>query len=61
MMKRYGEALADFNRAIELNPSDSWAIAKRGNTYLVMMRYGKALADLKRNLELVFSGRTPRF
>ena len=27
---RYDEALADFTRAIELDPSDAWAIASRG-------------------------------
>jgi tetratricopeptide (TPR) repeat protein len=55
-MKCYDQALADYNRAIELNPSHSWVIAGRGHTYLVMRRYGKALADLKRGLKLVFSG-----
>ena len=32
-MGRYDEALADFNRAIELDPSSAWAIAGRGETY----------------------------
>src|SRR5262249_44891953 len=32
LMERYEEALSDFNRAIELDPSDSWAIAHRGET-----------------------------
>ena len=32
-MGRYDEALADFNRAIELDPSDAWAIGSRGQTY----------------------------
>ena len=28
---RYEEALADFTRAIELDPGDAWAIASRGS------------------------------
>ena len=32
-MGRYEEALADFNRAIELDPDDAWAIGSRGQTY----------------------------
>jgi hypothetical protein len=46
-MQRYDEALADLNRAIELNPSLPYAITGRGNTYWRMRRYGKALADLR--------------
>jgi tetratricopeptide (TPR) repeat protein len=44
--------LADFNRAIELNPGYAWAIARRGDTYRLMERYDEALADLNRALEL---------
>jgi tetratricopeptide (TPR) repeat protein len=55
-MKRYDEALADHNRAVELDPSHIWVIASRGHTYLVMRRFGKALADLKRGLKIAFSG-----
>jgi regulator of sirC expression with transglutaminase-like and TPR domain len=39
------EALADFNRAIELDPDDRWAIGRRGEIYREMDRYGEALAD----------------
>jgi tetratricopeptide (TPR) repeat protein len=52
-MKRYEEALADFNRAIELNPDYNWAIAHRGVTYRFLGEtyYTKALADLDRAIE----------
>ena len=47
-MGRYGEALADYSRAIELDPRNAWAIASRGETYGRMGRYDEALADLTR-------------
>ena len=47
-MGKYQEALADFDRAIELKPDDAWAIASRGETYRLMGRYEEALADFNR-------------
>ncbi|MGK7907510.1 MAG: tetratricopeptide repeat protein, partial [Synechococcus sp.] len=49
---RYEEALADYNRAIELNPDDAWAIGSRGQAYRAMERYDEALEDFTRALEL---------
>src|SRR5258708_34446910 len=43
LRKRYDEALADFNRAIELNPGYTSAIASRGQVYQAMQRYEEAL------------------
>jgi tetratricopeptide (TPR) repeat protein len=51
-MERYPEALADFDRAIELDPKYTWAIARRGVTYRGMERYPEALADFDRAIEL---------
>jgi tetratricopeptide (TPR) repeat protein len=51
-MERYDEALADLNRAIELDPSYAWAIGSHGQTYQAMERYDEALADLNRAIEL---------
>ena len=51
-MQRYDEALADYNRAIELDPSDVFTIIGRSQTYRAMRRYGKALADLRRAAKL---------
>ena len=45
-------ALADLNQAIELDPADASAIARRGETYRRMERYDEALADLNRAIEL---------
>jgi tetratricopeptide (TPR) repeat protein len=49
---RYEDALADFNRLIELDPNDAWAIARRAETYQALERYEDALADLDRAIEL---------
>ena len=51
-MERYPEALEDFDRAIELNPKLNWAIARRGQTYLMLKLYNEALADLNRAINL---------
>ncbi|MFD9223432.1 tetratricopeptide repeat protein [Streptomyces sp. NPDC060064] len=49
---RTDEALADFTRAIELDPDDSAAVAGRGLTCLRMGRFDEALADFTRAIEL---------
>src|SRR5580692_2071286 len=60
---RYDKALADFDRAIELDAAYGPAIAGRGVTYRAMGRYDQALADFDRAIELgaadgwVFAGR----
>jgi tetratricopeptide (TPR) repeat protein len=46
------QALTDFNRAIELDPTYDWAIAHRGETYRQSERYEDALADLNRAITL---------
>ena len=52
LMGRHGEALADFTRAIELNPAYGLALSSRGETYRLMGRYDEALSDLTRAIEL---------
>jgi tetratricopeptide (TPR) repeat protein len=49
---RNEDALADFNRVINLDPSLAWAIGSRGQTYLAMGRYDDALADFNKAIEL---------
>ena len=51
-MGRCDEALADYSRAIELDPGFQWAIVNRGVTYRQMRRFDEALADLNRAVEL---------
>ena len=38
--------MADFDRAIELDPGDAWVAARRGQTYGQKSKYEEALADL---------------
>jgi tetratricopeptide (TPR) repeat protein len=47
-MRRCDEALADLDRAIELDPGNADAFVDRAKIYWRMKRYGKALAELKR-------------
>jgi len=49
---RNDEALADFSRAIELDPSLAWAIGSRGQAYRDLERYDDAVADFSRAIEL---------
>jgi tetratricopeptide (TPR) repeat protein len=51
-MERYDQALADYDRAIELDPDLDWVIADRGDTFRAMGRYDEALADFNRAIEL---------
>jgi tetratricopeptide (TPR) repeat protein len=51
-MKRYDEALADYTRAIELDPSDAEFFGSRGQAYQAIGRYDEALADFNRAIEL---------
>jgi tetratricopeptide (TPR) repeat protein len=50
--KWYDEAVADFDRAIELRPDLDWAIASRGEARRQMARYAEALVDFDRALEI---------
>jgi tetratricopeptide (TPR) repeat protein len=51
-MEHDDEALADLNRAIELDPADASALVDRGETYQAMGRSEEALADYDRAIEL---------
>jgi tetratricopeptide (TPR) repeat protein len=52
LLSRYDDALADFNRAIELDPEDAWAISLRGAIYHDLGHYDEAFADASRAVEL---------
>ena len=52
MMEQYDRALADFDRAIELDPHYAWAIACRGVTHRRLKQYDRALADFERAIRL---------
>ena len=52
LLKRYDEAIADFNRALELNPRDSWTLSRRGAAYQAMQIFEEAFIDLTRAVEI---------
>jgi tetratricopeptide (TPR) repeat protein len=52
LMEHYDDALADYDRAIELYGTDSEALAGRGQTYIAMGREKEARRDLCRAVEL---------
>ncbi|MCI0577913.1 MAG: tetratricopeptide repeat protein, partial [Chloroflexi bacterium] len=52
LMGNHETALADFNRAIELDEKNVWAIASRGETYQLMGNYETALANFNRAIDL---------
>ena len=47
------KALADFNKAVELNPGLALAYCNRGSVYISKNEYDKALSDLNKAIELV--------
>ena len=50
--KKYEKALADFDKAIELNPNRFEAYFNRGNLLFDKKRYDKAIADFNRVIAL---------
>jgi serine/threonine protein kinase len=51
-LKRYDDALAEFNRAIQLDPNNIHAYSNRGLTYTELQQYDKALADYNKAIEI---------
>ena len=51
-LQQYKAALADYGRALALNPEDARAYNNRGNTHRNLQDYAAALADYGRALEL---------
>jgi tetratricopeptide (TPR) repeat protein len=51
-MKRYEEALKDFDRAIELDPEYSWAISKRGEIHKILGKHENAVQDFDRAISI---------
>jgi len=47
---KYDEALADFNKAVELKPAEAYS--NRGSIYLKRKKYAMALMDYKKSIEI---------
>jgi tetratricopeptide (TPR) repeat protein len=52
LMKRYEEALSDFNHAIKIDRRDAWLHYGRGITYQTLNQRDTAAADLERAIRL---------
>ncbi len=50
--KRYKEAVAAYNHALELDPTDPYIYGRRADTYRALREYERALQDLNRAFEL---------
>ena len=51
-LKQYKEAIADYDKAIELNPKDAKAYYNRGNAKHQLKQYKEAIADYDKAIEL---------
>ena len=49
---KYSEAMADFNKAIEMAPKDSKVYTNRGLLYNLQGKYNQALTDLSKAIEI---------
>lgn len=52
LTKKYQEAIADFDRAIQLNPKLAWVIASRADTYRLMGIYSEAIINFNDAIQL---------
>lgn len=50
--KKYNDALADFNKVVELSPKSANALVDRAGVYFVLEDYDNALADIEAALQL---------
>ncbi len=49
---QYDKAIADYTRALQLDPEFAWAYIERGNAYGELQQYDKAIADYDQALTL---------
>jgi tetratricopeptide (TPR) repeat protein len=49
---QYDKAIADYNKALELDPTHIFAYNNRGNVFAILGQYDKAIADYNRAIQL---------
>lgn len=52
MQGKFDEAIAEFNKAIEINPNDAQAYNNRGEAYFHKGNYDQAISDSNKAIEL---------
>ena len=52
LLGKYNEAIADFNKSIELNPKNETVYNNRGSVYNELGNYNEAIADFNKSIEL---------
>jgi tetratricopeptide (TPR) repeat protein len=52
LLKQHESAIADYSRAIELDPQLGWAYSSRGEAYCRLREYRKAIDDLDRAIKM---------
>jgi len=51
-MQRYDEAIADFNKALELDPNSAEAFCRMGIAYLYKGDYDNAILNMEKGLKI---------
>ena len=51
-LKQWDKAIADYSKAIELDPKNAWALSNRANIYSQLKQWDKAIADYTKAIEL---------
>lgn len=51
-LRRYEEAIDDFERALYLNPKNEYALSGRASAYIVQKQFGRALQDMNAAIEI---------
>ena len=51
-LKEYGQAISDFNCALDLKPDYAWVYGSRGLVYRILKDYERSIADFDRAIEL---------
>ncbi len=51
-LKQWDKAVADYSKAVELEPKNAWRLGQRGDAYGYLKQWDKAVADYSKVIEL---------